>query len=554
MGGCPTTHPRRTAVNPFVEHHQQSIRFQYSCFDRMLLNAVVQPMQRPALIVGYLDKCKHVPSISRAYFRQVSADYHEFVAELAVKQRIQIVVPPKGVRREDWVEPFYTTFGQRFGIVVILKSRENARVAVSYPTPSGGNRIEVCTRFVWQYYFYLRDKDWGRMFLRICPYFPFNARVCVNQHEHLARQLDREGIALRQSANAFVQCADPERLQRLAEGFNPADLDRPVQRWLHQLVPFYGVEPNRTSHDVYRLFSSQVEYCTNLIFSERAALDRMAERLLDLNRNIGRPDKLSTVFGYRITKAYRGGLKTQIADHHLGNPVIRSEYKDSSIKQYVRDHRVLRTEATSYNTNDLGVGKSIRNLPQLRHVMNAINDRYLAVQQDVLETYVDRGQLARLRQPTVTATGRRTPGLKLDDPRLLAVMQALTCFVHLARGGRFRTRDLHQRAAEALGMTTTTYRLGQLRYDLAKLRAKGLVLKVPNTQTYRVTPHGIRICILFLKLTRRVYAPLAAGSLQPIAHDHQLPAERRSQLDTLYAGVDRALDLLLGHLGFKVAA
>ncbi len=69
--------------------------------------------------------------------------------------------------------------------------------------------------------------------------------------------------------------------------------------------------------------------------------------------------------------------------------------------------------------------------------MSGINDRYLAIQQDVLETYVDRGQLARLRQPTITPSGRRTPGLKLDDPRLLAVMQALTCFVHLSRGGRF---------------------------------------------------------------------------------------------------------------------
>ena len=43
-------------MNPFVEHHRQSIRFQYSCFDRMLLNAVVQPMQQPAMIVGFLDK------------------------------------------------------------------------------------------------------------------------------------------------------------------------------------------------------------------------------------------------------------------------------------------------------------------------------------------------------------------------------------------------------------------------------------------------------------------------------------------------------------------
>ena len=70
-------------MNPFVEHHQQSIRFQYSCFDRMLLNAVVQTMQQPAMIVGFLDKYRHVPSITRAYFRQVSDDYHRFVSRLA---------------------------------------------------------------------------------------------------------------------------------------------------------------------------------------------------------------------------------------------------------------------------------------------------------------------------------------------------------------------------------------------------------------------------------------------------------------------------------------
>jgi hypothetical protein len=542
-------------VNPFIEHHQQSICFQYACFDRMLLNAVVQPMQQPAMIVGFLDKCKHVPSVTKAYFRGVSDDYHRFVERLAASQRVPIVEPPKGVRREDWVEPFYQRFGSRFGIVVILKSRENARVAVSYPTASGGNRIEVCTRFVWQYYFYCRDQDWGRMFLRICPYFPFNARVCVNQHEWLARRLQQEGICFRKAANAFVQCSDPERLQQLADSLMPSDLEVPIQGWLRELVPFYASsDPTRIVDCVYRLFCSQVEYCTNLIFTERAALDRLAERLLDLNRSIGRPDKLSTIFGHRITKDYRGRLKTQIADHHLGNPVIRSEYKDSSIKQYVRDDRLFRTEATSYNTPDLGVGKAIHNLPQLRRVLSGINDRYLAVQQDVLETYIDRGQLARLRQPTITPSGHRTPGLKLDDPRLLAVMQALTCFVHLARGGRFRTRDLHQRAAEALGLTTTTYRLGQLRYDLAKLRAKGLVVKIPKTHTYRLTPQGFRLCVLFLKLFQRVYGPFSAAVLKPVAHDAALPNDRRCALDNLYSGVDRALDQLLNHLGFSTAA
>src|SRR5262252_968504 len=512
----------------------------------MLLNAIVQPMQQPARIVGFLDKCRQVPSITKAYFRSVSEDYHRFVVRLAATHRVPIVQPPKGVRREDWVEPFYQRLGTRFGIAVILKSRENARIAVSYPTANGGNHIEVYTRFVWQYYFYLRNQDWGRMFLRICPYFPFNARICVNQHEWLARRLQEEGVFFRKAANAFVQCSNPERLQQLADSLTPSDLEVPLQGWLRELVPFYASDdPNRLTDFAYRLFCSQVEYCTNLVFKQRAALDRLADRLLDLNRTIGRPDKLSTIFGHRITKAYRGGLKTRIADHHLGNPVIRSEYKDSSIKQYVRDHCLLRAEATSYNTLDLGVGKSIGNLPQLRRVMNGINDRYLAIQQDVLETYIDRGQLARLRQPTISPSGRRTPGLKLDDPRLLAVMQALTCFAHVARGGRFRTRDLHQRAAETLGLTTDTYRLGQLRYDLAKLRARGLVVKVPKTQTYRLTVAGFRICVVFLKLAHRIYAPFAAAVLEPVRHDATLSDERRAQLDQLYAGVDLSSRLIM---------
>ena len=49
-------------------------------------------------------------------------------------------------------------------------------------------------------------------------------------------------------------------------------------------------------------------------------------------------------------------------------------------------------------------------------------------QQDILETFVDRGQLRNLAQPTLTATGKRIPGLKLDNPRQLALMHALVRF------------------------------------------------------------------------------------------------------------------------------
>jgi len=40
---------------------------------------------------------------------------------------------------------------------------------------------------------------------------------------------------------------------------------------------------------------------------------------------------------------------------HLPNPVIRSHYRNGFIKQYVRDHLILRTEAATNNVTDYGV-------------------------------------------------------------------------------------------------------------------------------------------------------------------------------------------------------
>lgn len=539
-------------MNAFVEHHQDSIRFTYSCFDRMLLNAIIQPLQYAASVVGFLKDKRQATALTPAYFRAISSDYHQFVQAFAAERQVGIVEPPKDVRREDWVEPFFRRLHGQPGIAVILKSRENARVAVSFPKQ--GNHVELLQRFVWQYYFYLQDRDFGRMFLRVCPYFPFNSRICINGHEWLACRLRQEGIRFQQCGNAFRNCADPERLQALADQLTPQHILACAHRWLAQLVPFFTDRERQRQGFGYRLFVSQVEYCTNLIFDRRAALDRLSERLLDLNRTIGAPDKIAVIFGRRVTRQTNAGLKTQISDHGLGQPVIRSDYKSSSIKQYVRDHLILRNEATSYHTPDLGVGKNIENLPQLRAKMAASTERYLDVQQDVLETFVDRDQLAQLRQPTVTPGGHRTPGLKLDDPRLLAVLQALTCFAYLAGTGCFRTKDLHQTTAAALGQTTATYSLAQLRYDLAKLRAKRLVERVAGTQTYRLPAHGYRLAVLYLKLFHKIYAPLTAATLEPIAADERLPPQRRALLDRLYGSVDHALQKLCAEVGIKTAA
>jgi hypothetical protein len=538
-------------MNSFVTHHAKWIRFVYSCFDRVVFNVIVPAWQCTAVLVGLLHKRRGVQAISRAYLKSVSEEYHSLIQTMAAEQGIPVVRPPKDVRRDEWVEPFYRRLHGQPGIAVILKSREGARVAVSYATKSGGYHLELCHRFVDQYYFYLLDADFGPMFLRLCPYLPFNGRMVINGHDWLACQMRRENIRFRQQGNAFLTCSDPTRLQQLADSFSAQPIIACAQRWLRQLAPpLIDATGQRAARD-YRLFFTQTEFCSNIIFDRRAPLDQLSERLLDLNRDIGRPDKLTIVYGRRINKRTRNGFQTQITDHHLGNPVIRSNYQDQSVKQYVRDHLLLRTEETCYDTKELGINKGVENLPALRAAMHQVNERYQEIQQDVMETFLDRGQLHALRQPTVTKSGRRIPGIKPDDPRLLAVMRALTRFAHIANSDSFRCRDLLEPVAQALGRTD--YRSPQLRYDLGKLRAKGLVVKIDGTHRYRLTPDGFRLCILFIKLAERVYKPLTAACVSPLSEEATLPAEKRAAIDQHYAAIDTAINNLLTHVGLKAA-
>jgi len=436
-------------------------------------------------------------------------------------------------------------------VVAILKAREPARIMIAIGNKKENRwHLQIAQRWVMQYNFYVNDKRWGRMFVRVCPYLPFSARVCLNQHHWLANRLRQEGIDFRRCSNAFLNCSNPERLQQLADSLTSKDLLTCGQQWLAHFTPFFRETERRQAGCQHRLFFAQVEYCDNLLFFMRAALDQMRERLLDANRTIGQANKITVIFGRKITRQYRGKLQTVIEDIHLPNPVIRSHYGNGFIKQYVRDHLLLRTEAATNNVNDYGVKKAVENLPRLRERLASINDNYLNIQQDILETFVERGQLRQLAAPTILPNGKRIPGLKLDHPRQIALMHALVRFAHLAAGNTFSTAELLSPTVEALGCSSTEYTLSSLRYDLSKLRAKGLVEKIPRTRRYRLLPQGYSVCLVFLKLFERIYAPLAAGLLRPFGGDAQLKTQR-SQLDRLYQRVVDDLDKLLSAVGLK---
>jgi hypothetical protein len=288
-------------MNAFFEHHKDNIRSQYRCFDRLLLNGLIQPFQQPERVIGFFNTYREGKRVTRGLLTDIADQFRDWITIRSQKWGAPILEAPEG-RRDKFLDPYFQR-AKANEIVLILKAREPARILIA-----NGNKkedrwhLQITQRWVNQYNIYLNDARWGRMFVRVCPYFPFSARVCLNQHYWLANRMREEKIDFRQCTNAFLQCSDSGRLQQLADSLTAKDLLTCGQKWLAYFTPFFTEAERKEAGCQHRLFFAQVEYCDNLIFHRRAALDRLEERLLDANRTIGQPNKITTIFGRRVTK------------------------------------------------------------------------------------------------------------------------------------------------------------------------------------------------------------------------------------------------------------
>lgn len=81
---------------------------------------------------------------------------------------------------DEFVEPYFRK-AKPDQVVAILKAREPARIMTALGNPKQNRwHLQMAQRWVLQYNFYVNDARWGRMFVRLCPYFPFSAWVCLN--------------------------------------------------------------------------------------------------------------------------------------------------------------------------------------------------------------------------------------------------------------------------------------------------------------------------------------------------------------------------------------
>ena len=182
----------------------------------------------------------------------------------------------------------------------------------------------------------------------------------------------------------------------------------------------------------------------------------------------------------------------------------------------------------------------------LKRRLAATTDRYLEQQAELLDSTIDTGALAKLATP-VTVGKRRVPGIKLHDDRVIRLLDSLLYTGGLL--GNWTTRELHERVLARHRLSEQDYTLGQLRYDLGKLRAHRLAERVGTSRRYRLTADGVRLGALLVKIRTRLLGPIFAAPSRTPAPRSDHPSTVEAALRT----VDHALDHLCQTLGLTAA-
>jgi hypothetical protein len=494
-------------VQEIIRDH---VSLSITCVDRLYINGYLPGLQSSGQLCYFLKEHLGNPIPSPALLAPMHDKFVAAVDDFAARHNIPVVQFQRGQRKDDIAAKFRANFHASEGVVFIGIAQEKMRSfkAKKSRGPKGGVRFDFSRQpvFVNHYYFYVQDRDWGPAFLKVGTYLPYPVKLCLNGHEWAKQQMRHQRLAFESLDNGFLSCPQPDRLQEICNQLGPQHVQAFFNRWSHRL-PWPLREYDRAQGFDHRLTLWQMEISLTQVFDQPVQGRHFFESLIRDNLDLGRPDRVSLLFPVRTTSRTpppAHGYRTRVITDGV-NPSLHVEHRSSHIKQYFKEDRALRTETTINDAADFRCAKGLDNFLHLREIGDNINRRLLEVERMSQSCALSQDALNRLHRPLLLADGQRVSALRFADPRIMAVLHALTSFALVAEG--FRNRNLRDKVAALLGVSLEQYTTAKMTYDLRRLRLRGLIARIPGTQRYIVTSYGLKVAFFYSKVYIRILRP-----------------------------------------------
>lgn len=498
-------------MNPFIERHQDKISGVLSCFDRVVITGTLPDICHAEAMGGYLGYHKIRLFDYPRWAEPLREELRENAERLAAEAGLQIefIRKLKAFRKEVRIQEILAKRGDQPGLVHIFSAMEacssyqpwhDKSIHRTFLRPSSGKCLH--------YYFYFIDEQFGLCYVRVPTWAPFRLQVYCNGHSWLARQLLQADIPFQMLDNAFVSIANPEKGQKLADGLSAQMLHEHLAAWAQRFCPL--LQHFRSG---YHWSFMQVEYATDVVFLRQAEFQPLYEAIVRTAVHAIKAEHVATFLGRKLTNAYQGEVGNDFSTRIQGTR-IRHHMGPASIKLYDKFACIARVECTA---NDVSFFKHHRYVEQrngehvfklaplrknsyslrdLRQVMHAANDRYLAFMACLDNPDAAQKAIAKMAAPA-KAKGHSFRGFNLFlDPDY-------QLFLTLGRGDwaicGFRAADLR---AHIEGLSP-----GRSSYFLKRLRIHGLIKKVAHTYKYYMTKLGRRVLVTALVIREYFVQP-----------------------------------------------
>ena len=416
-----------------LENH---VTLELECLDRLYLNAYVPMLQTGGGTAWFFREVRGNPVPSSALMGPMTRRFVTSLERFARDRGVDLVSFKRGERKDDVTQTYLRRWSGGEGVLYIGKAQERARVLRTQRRvdPATGKRspeLVPGTAMVNAYYIYLVDDDFGPCFIKFCSYFPYNAKLCLNGHEYLKRQLGKRRVAFEALDNGILNCAEPVIMQAVADEISASRIDALFAKWLARLPHPFSRE-DRARGIRYDLSIIQAECALTQVFDRPLHGRVLFEEIMRENLDIGRPDHVQLIFDRRVIRRTPSRFRTRVITDGV-TPSLHVDYKRSRIKQYFKEGRALRTETVINDTDDFGIKRRLINLDDLKEVGFRANRRLLDVQRISHDCPVGVTTFEDLHQPMVIDE-RRVSALRFGDPRIQAVLAAILAVCLPAHG------------------------------------------------------------------------------------------------------------------------
>ena len=532
-------------METFTKLFGSLLLFVYHCFDRVVINGYLSGLSRPGQVAYFFHDVIGEPVIGKEVLSRRTDEYQAWVEAFARNHAPIEWAEPKA-RKEDYVRPALRCMERagQHGVYFILKSMEQGQTFRStvprFATADPNYRIlaRQRSRFT-HYYFYIRDETLGPVAMRVASFFPFQTTYYLNGHNFIEKELDREKVVFHKRDNAFLAVSDPQALQAAADRFTSEVIRKRLDYWTLILGPKFS-KRERAAMNLRRFYAvSQIEYCRNFIFKRNFPIHKIFERGCEFGMWRMTANKIAEVFGQRVTRKLKGKLSTVVEQIEHGHHIFRAYYRHAFIKQYEKFSTYLRNEACSNNLADFGLKKGLDHLAAVREKLLAVTGRFAAFQAQWLNVHVDFPLLQRLALPIAVGTAKY-PGIKVHDTRMIRLMEVLLHGGTVVSG--WTARQIHEAILTSFAIAPDRYGLNQLRYDLRKLKAHGLLARDGKRYVYRLTEKGTKVALLFILFHKQLCGPLANSLFHHRPDNAQRP---NSKLEAALHKADRSIQNII---------